>query len=111
MFLSSYFLCLVFFFFFCFHSLSTQMVEGSIRCFVSLVDRFTRRGHNTDLLTSKGLLTILIGCLRTTPPKGTIGTNVGQKSPVLLTSTIINLLVIFCRRSRTATEVCICFVW
>ena len=81
------------------------MVEGSIRCFVSLVDRFTRRGHNTDLLTSKGLLAILIGRLRTTPPKGSIGTNAGQKSPVLLTSTIINLLVIFCRRSRTATEV------
>lgn len=82
-----------------------QLVEGAIRCFVSLVDRFTRRGHNTDLLTSKGLLSILIGRLRATPPKESIGVGSGQKTSVMLTSSIINLLVIFCRRSKSATEV------
>ena len=70
------------------------------------MDRFTRRGHNTDLLTSKGLLSILIGRLRVTPPKESTGVGGGQKTPVMLTSSIINLLVIFCRRSRAATEVC-----
>ena len=75
-----------------------------MKCFMTLADRFVRRGHDPAPLADQGLMSELINLLKAAGQ----GRRVPGAAPPTSThsvTTIVNLLSTLCRGSTTATHV------
>ena len=101
----------------CVDSLSTllrhddpQISDPAMKCFVTLADRFIRRGKDPAPIADKGLIEVLIQRLSLIGQSSAVvapqpGTSPEKQPSGHSISTIINLLSTLCRGSATITHV------
>lgn len=81
--------------------------ELAMRCFVTLADRFIRRGHDPAPIAAGGLVPVLVGQLEQIGQLATapVGVVAPEKPSGHTVTTIVNLLSTLCRGSPTITRV------